>query len=88
MAPGIGFLSLSARNEGHGGPVRAMIARAVGEAVVLSADGDRGALPSEAIEVGAATVVERTRMVAGAKLLAGHGATGTRLIFVEGGADA
>jgi hypothetical protein len=88
VAPGIGFLSLGAGEQGHSGALGAMIARAVGEAVVLTAHGKRATLAPKASEVGASVVVEWSRMVAAAKLLAGHGATGTRLIFVDGGADA
>jgi hypothetical protein len=84
----IGFLSLSAGDEGHGGPAGAMIAGAVGETVVLSAHGKRAARFAEAIEVGATLVVERMRIVATAEKPAGHGAIGTGVTVINAGAEA
>jgi uncharacterized membrane protein len=84
----IGFLSLGARDEGHGGPTRAMIAQAVGEAVVLSAHGERAAMFAESVEIRTARRFVGMGMVTIAEKLAGHGAIGTAQAVVDAGAEA
>ena len=84
---GLGLLASSAGNQGDGGAPGAAVARAVGEAVVLTAEGGGLAWFSAAIEVVTGTGGEGTRMVAGAEGEAGESAGPAEAAGIEGGAE-
>ncbi len=66
----------------------AAIARTVGKAVVLAAEGEGAAALTAAVEIFALAVDNRLRVVSAAKGLAGKSAAGAGLSFVERGAEA
>ena len=84
---GLGLLASSAGNQGDGGAPGAAVARAVGEAVVLTAEGGGLAWFSAAIEVVTGTFGEGAGMVAGAEGEAGESAGRAAATGVDGGAE-
>jgi len=82
------FLASGAGNQGDRRAFRTAVAWTVGEAMVLTEEGDRPATLSTLVVVEAGTRIEGMRMVAGAEKLAGASATGAELPLADGGAEA
>ena len=81
MAPGTG-------DKGDGFAPGAQVTRAVGEAVIVGAQGGGAALVSEAVEVFALPESGRVGMVAIAEAVAGESADGAGFSLMDGGAEA
>ena len=84
----LGLLAPGAGNDGDGRMPSAAIARTVGKAVVLAAEGEGAAALTAAVEIFALAINDRLRVVSAAKGLAGKSAAGAGLSFVERGAEA
>lgn len=85
---GLGLLAPGAGDQGSYGAFRSAVARTMGGAMVLTAEGDGAAGPATLVEVEAGAGIEGVRMMAGTEGLAGAGSTGAALALVDGGAEA
>jgi len=86
--PGLVSLAPGPRDNGDSGAASAAIAGAVGETVVLSAEGEGSAALAALVEVLALVRGVRMWLVAAAKGLAGKSPAAAGLAFAKGGAEA
>ena len=85
---GLGLLAPGAGDQGSYGAFRSAVARTMGGAMVLAAEGDGPAWFAALVEEEAGARIESVRVVAGTEGLAGARSTGAALTPVDGGAEA